>query len=181
MVNSNITIVVAAAIFWVLSCVQAVPFSPALMTRGESGITIALVTGSICLMLPPNEGGDIAESEDTAIAFCQNPSDPSTPGAKLLPDDFIQSSHFVENKEEGWIQVTGRMNRDSYQLESTDEGGQYDTKAPKYASCAGYKTFVQITEPSNNIYCLRCCQSKEHCPVNRSTHGCVQVLPGDYS
>ena len=182
MIKSSIAILVAAvSVVTFFLVVESAPLSPVKRsTPGKSGQTIALVPGSVCLMLPPEESGDIAKSEDCAKAFCQHPNE-STPGAKPLPEGFIQSANFLKNETAGWIQVTGRMDRTSYQLKDTDEGGQYDTRAPLGASCADYSSFVQIMEPANNIYCLRCCKSKHDCPVNRSTHGCNEVLGGQYS
>ncbi len=47
--------------------------------------------------------------------------------------------------------------------------------------CAGYASFVQLIEPQDNIYCIRCCKNKADCPVNKSTHGCKKVLGGNYA
>jgi hypothetical protein len=87
----------------------------------------------------------------------------------------------MENKSAGWVQITGRMDGSAYALSAKDEGGQYDVRAPVGAVCAGYNAFVQITEPDQGIYCLRCCKDKANCPVNKSEYGCERVLGGDYS
>ena len=47
------------------------------------------------------------------------------PGAAAFPTGLIQSAHFV--KEEGYVQVTGLLNRDAYSLSSRDSGGQYES------------------------------------------------------
>ena len=73
------------------------------------------------------------------------------------------------------------MDRSKYGLSANDGGGQYDMRAPVGATCAGYASFVQLTEPDAQIYCIRCCKNKSDCPVNRSTYGCREVLGGDYS
>jgi pyruvate-formate lyase len=46
-------------------------------------------------------------------------------------------------------------------LNSSDDGGQYDIKAPKGASCAGWDYFVNLIEPSGKDYCIRCCVSQK--------------------
>lgn len=122
----------------------------------------------------------IADNEDRAVAFCtENIS--TAPGAKLLPSGFIQSANWKINTDRNWVQVTGRIDRTKYGLDKNDGGGQYDMRAPVGATCAGYSAFVQITEPDENIYCIRCCKNKGDCPVNKSTDGCIDVLGGDYS
>ncbi|KAG0046352.1 hypothetical protein BGZ83_008494, partial [Gryganskiella cystojenkinii] len=160
------------------SSVESIPVH--LKTRGTSGQIGALISESeYCLFLPKNKNGNVAESEDDAVAFCSQDIS-SAPGAQTLPDGFVASTHFVTNEEHGWVQLTGRLNTEVY-LAKDDEGGQYDTRAPIGASYAGYVAFVQITEPDSGIYCIRACKKKSDCPVNRSTYGCVEVLGGDYS
>ncbi|KAG0343978.1 hypothetical protein BG004_004847 [Podila humilis] len=132
-----------------------------------------------CLFLPPMYGGNIAENEDKAVAFCTKPLK-DAPKAAILPKNFIKSAHFTRNTQRGWVQVTGRMDRTKYGLDPNDGGGQYDIKAPVGSFCAGYKHYVELIEPDINIYCIRCCKEKIDCPVNKSTHGCRKVLGGNY-
>ncbi|GJJ72684.1 hypothetical protein EMPS_05042 [Entomortierella parvispora] len=132
-----------------------------------------------CLWLPKMFGGDIAANEDSAVAFCTKSN--IIPSARILPGGFIKSAHFVQNTTAGWVQVTGRLDRSKYGLKSNDGGGQYDMRAPVGAACAGYNSFVQLTEPDAQIYCIRCCMNKIDCPVNKSTHGCEKVLGGNYA
>ncbi|KAG0216320.1 hypothetical protein B0O80DRAFT_471983 [Mortierella sp. GBAus27b] len=134
-----------------------------------------------CIFLPPQPGGGIAEHEDDATAFCTVANVNGATGAQVLPRGFIQTAHFTENKSKKWVQVTGRMDGKKYSLSKSDEGGQYDTKAPLGASCFGYNYFVELVEPDSDIYCIRCCVNKADCPVNKSTYGCEKVLGGDYS
>ncbi|KAF8967574.1 hypothetical protein BGZ46_000139 [Entomortierella lignicola] len=151
------------------------------LQRRGYGQTGALISETeYCIFLPPVRGGNIADNEDRAVAFC-NVQIPSAPNAGILPDGLIQSVHFVENTAQGWVQITGRLNPSAYGLKKSDEGGQYDMRAPVGASFAGYKAFVQITEPDSGIYCLRACKNKSNCPVNKSEDGCVSVIGGDYS
>lgn len=149
---------------------------------GKSGQTGAIWdVNNFCIFLPPSYGGDIAANEDRAVAFCTKNNVYGATNARVLPGGFIQSAHFVSNPSKGYVQVTGRMDRSKYGLSSNDGGGQYDMRAPVGATCAGYASFVQLTEPDAQIYCIRCCKNKADCPVNRSTYGCKSVLGGDYS
>ncbi|KAH7055363.1 hypothetical protein BKA57DRAFT_453633 [Linnemannia elongata] len=152
------------------------------VSAGIAGQTGALISSSeYCIFLPPKYGGDIAESEDVAIAFC-NKAIATAPKAKILPTGFIKSVHLVRNTQKGWVQITGRIDRTKYGLSKNDGGGQYDIKAPPGGSYAGYKYFVQLVEPDSNIYCLRVCTNKADCPTGKSTYGCKGVLgPADYS
>ncbi|KAG0344999.1 hypothetical protein BG005_001527 [Podila minutissima] len=148
---------------------------------GASGQIAALISADqYCIFLPPDEHDtDIAANEDRAVAFCNTPI-ASAPKARLLPEGFIQSLHFVHNTEKDWVQITGRFDRTKYNLKASDGGGQYDMRAPVGAVCDGYKAFVQLTEPDQEIYCMRCCKNKADCPVNRSEYGCKDVLGGVY-
>ncbi|KAF9356351.1 hypothetical protein BGX26_005389 [Mortierella sp. AD094] len=145
------------------------------------GQTAALISATeYCIFLPPNRGGNIADNEDRAVAFC-NVAISTAPNAGIIPTGLIQSVHFVENTAQGWVQITGRLNPSAYGLSKSDGGGQYDMRAPVGAKYAGYNAFVQITEPDSGIYCLRVCKNKSNCPVNKSEYGCKTVIGGDYS
>ncbi|KAF9925519.1 hypothetical protein FBU30_004683 [Linnemannia zychae] len=148
--------------------------------KGNSG-QIAQVESSdnFCFFLPPKEGGDISDNEDRAVAFCTKPMS-KAPGARIFPEGFIQSAHFKEDKEKDWVQVTGKMAPKIYALSKKDGGGQYDIKAPVGSACAGYKYYVNMVEPDGSIFCMRCCQTKEDCPVGKSTYGCKGVLGEQY-
>ncbi|KAF9943119.1 hypothetical protein BGZ67_006487 [Mortierella alpina] len=187
MMRSNLKIVIAAMLVALIATAAMAapkapkkPVAPKPVT-GKAGQTgVVLNQSDFCIFLPPKAGGDIAENEDRAVAFCTKPN---LPGAKaqVLPTGFIQSAHFVSNPSKGYVQVTGRIDRTKYSLKENDGGGQYDIKAPVGAKCAGYNYFVQLTEPDANIYCIRCCKTRSDCPVNKSTYGCKSVLGGDYS
>ncbi|KAF9993091.1 hypothetical protein BGZ79_002310 [Entomortierella chlamydospora] len=145
---------------------------------GQTGVILSQT--DFCIFLPPKFGGDIAANEDRAVAFCTKPNLPGA-NAQVLPAGFIKSAHFVTNTQKGYVQVTGLFDRTKYGLSAKDGGGQYDMRAPVGALCSGYKSFVQLTEPDTQMYCIRCCQNKADCPVNKSTYGCEKVLGGDYS
>ncbi|KAI7820924.1 hypothetical protein BC939DRAFT_387041, partial [Gamsiella multidivaricata] len=146
---------------------------------GQTGVI--LDQSNFCIFLPPKYGGGISENEDRAVAFCTKANLPGATNAQVLPNGFIKTAHFVTNTQKGYVQVTGRIDRSKYGLSSKDGGGQYDMRAPVGATCAGYNSFVQLTEPDAQIYCIRCCKNKADCPVNKSTKGCEAVLGGDYS
>ncbi|KAG0242300.1 hypothetical protein BGW41_004514 [Actinomortierella wolfii] len=147
----------------------------------KNGKTIAIISETdFCTMLPPKWGGGISESEDVAVAFCTKPLS-QAPNANIFPSGFIKSAHLKRNTASDWIQITGRIDRTKYGLSAKDEGGQNDPKAPRGSKCAGYGYYVGFVEPSDNIYCVRCCKNKSDCPTNKSTYGCRQILPGDYS
>ncbi|KAK3809310.1 MAG: hypothetical protein J3Q66DRAFT_391630 [Benniella sp.] len=133
---------------------------------------------SFCLLMPPERGGDIADNLHRSISFCTSGVS-SVPDAKRFPDNFIQSSH-LRKKTDRYIQVTGRIDRDAYDLDDDDEGGQNDPKHPVGALCRDYPYFVQFIEPNDNIFCLRCCKNKSDCPTDRQYDGCRDVIGGNY-
>ncbi|KAF9578182.1 hypothetical protein BGW38_006160 [Lunasporangiospora selenospora] len=179
MVRSTFTTVLAAA-FAALALMSSVSqAAPAPVP--PNGQTAAVISNKeYCIFLPREYGGNIAESEDDAVAFC-NVAIATAPEARTLPQGFIKTVHFVKNTSKNYVQVTGRFDRSKYGLSSSDEGGQYDIKAPNGSKCAGYPYYVQITEPDDQIYCMRCCKNNSDCPRNRSTEGCRDVIGGDYS
>ncbi|KAF9105009.1 hypothetical protein BGX29_000821, partial [Mortierella sp. GBA35] len=151
-------------------------------TPTKMGQTAVILNSTdFCIFLPPKYGGDIAANEDRAVAFCTKPNLPGAPNAQVLPAGFIKSSHYVVNTQKGYVQITGRIDRSKYGLSPKDGGGQYDLRAPVGAIMNGYKSFVQLTEPDAEIFCIRACMTRSDCPVNKSTYGCEKVLGGDYS
>ncbi|KAG0292504.1 hypothetical protein BGZ98_002555 [Dissophora globulifera] len=165
----KITSIVSAAA--ILSGIAAASGNPGQIVQIESAT-------DWCMMMPPEAGGDIAANEDRAIAFCTT-SNPDAPDAKIFPEGFIQSAHFASG--DGYVQITGMIDRTRYSLSSDDEGGQYDLKAPVGSACANYKSYVNLIEPHSNTYCIRCCENKEDCNTGKSTFGCADIVPGDYS
>lgn len=113
---------------------------------------------NFCVFLPPADSVDrgISETEWNAEAFCIGKT-PLATNAGKLHSGFIQSAHFLETEK--YVQVTGKISPTVERLNATDEGGQYDIKAPKGSSCAGWKFYVNLVEPSQNTYCMRCCVS----------------------
>jgi hypothetical protein len=91
-----------------------------------SKLTVVVNSNTLCFFLPPSSGGDIADSEKTAVAFCQSASD--APGAKAFPSGFITSSHYAAGtgtaSGAAYVQYTGTINPSSYGLSSSDEGGE---------------------------------------------------------
>ncbi|KAK9767900.1 hypothetical protein K7432_001880 [Basidiobolus ranarum] len=152
------------------------------ITVGDASInhlTFVNSAESFCLFLPTKPGMIIGEHEDDAEVFCTK-SDSVAPNAQMLPAGFIQSAHFGQT--DSYVQVTGQMNPDAYQLSRQDGGGQFDNRgAPSNSGCAGYTYFVSLIEPNTGTYCIRCCNEKDDCNMGLSTAGCDTVIPGDYS
>ncbi|KAG0368528.1 hypothetical protein BGX24_002790 [Mortierella sp. AD032] len=144
--------------------------------------TVAVISETdFCLFLPPYfSSGGIAANENSAIAFCTKPL-AAAPLAQIFPNDFIRTHHYLKNNVRKYVQVTGRIRREKYCLKSSDQGGQNDKRRPPGAKCDGYPHFVELVEPNENIYCIRCCMSSNDCPTDRDTEGCKAVIPGDYS
>jgi hypothetical protein len=113
---------------------------------------------NFCVFLPPSDSVDrgIADTEWNAEAFCIGKA-PLAKNAGKLESGFIQSAHYLATDK--YVQVTGQINPAKARLNATDEGGQYDIKAPKGSSCAGWKFYVNLVEPAGNTYCMRCCVS----------------------
>ncbi|KAI8084513.1 uncharacterized protein BX664DRAFT_337164 [Halteromyces radiatus] len=126
-----------------------------------------------CFFLPPHPGDDVGATEDQGIPFCSNTT------TNAFPQGLIVSSHF--ESQDAYVQVTGRLNPDAYQLSHTDGGGQYDNKDISDVTCNGYDYFVNMLEPDNGQYCIRCCESQSDCNLGESTKGCEAIVPGDYS
>ncbi|KAF0420590.1 88 kda immunoreactive mannoprotein mp88 [Gigaspora margarita] len=133
-----------------------------------------------CLFLPRNQGQDIGSSEVDAIAFCNNFS-PNAPNARIFPDGLIKTMCLGSGP--GYVQMTGLIDGNVY-LNATDGGGQYDINAPSGAVCHGYDSFVNLIEPNNGRFCIRCCDSSatssKMCDTSRSTDGCVNIIQGKY-
>ncbi|KAI8069404.1 hypothetical protein BC940DRAFT_318255 [Gongronella butleri] len=150
---------------------------------GTAGKTVIVNANTLCFFLPPSPGGDIADSEKNAIAFCNSASD--APGAKAFPSGFIQTSVYRSGTGSGkYVQYTGLINPSKYGLSSSDEGGQYDNHgagSPPGSICSGYPYYVNLVEPAEKDYCIRCCMNSADCPTGRSTAGCQSIIPGDYS
>ncbi|OAD66547.1 hypothetical protein PHYBLDRAFT_22465, partial [Phycomyces blakesleeanus NRRL 1555(-)] len=94
---------------------------------------------------------------------------------------FITTAHYTSN--DTYVQVTGFFDRTKYDLLETDGGGQYDAHGnhkPVGAMCKGYPHFVNLVEPSDNRFCIRCCENEDDCNTGRSEYGCLRVVPGDY-
>ncbi|KAF9331890.1 hypothetical protein BGZ91_011917 [Linnemannia elongata] len=177
--KTSISLAIASiATLLLSSSVHAAPID-ASAASGQTGVILSAT--DYCIFLPPKYGGDIAESEDVAVAFCTKANLAGAPNARVLPTGFIASSHYIENTSKGYVQITGRIDRSKYGLSKDDGGGQYDLRAPVGSKMTGYNAFVQLTEPDTEIFCIRACKNKSDCPVNKSTYGCEKVLGGDYS
>ncbi|KAI8330579.1 hypothetical protein BC941DRAFT_383443 [Chlamydoabsidia padenii] len=163
----HISLVSYLALFLLFSLSQARPIR-------RSSITLKS-DNAFCSFLPPHPGNDVGGTEDDGVPFCTNPD----LGGKMFPTGFIQSAHFVE--KEDYVQVTGRMDPDAYRLSHSDGGGQYDNKDISGVTCNGYKYWVNMLEPDNGQFCIRCCESQASCNLGQSERGCQTIVRGDYS
>jgi hypothetical protein len=134
-----------------------------------------------CLLLPrPHES--VADGESDATAYCTKPQK-DAPGAHTLAAGGLKSVH-LKSTPKHWVQVTGKLVPSKLGLSSKDEGGQYDNHgkgSPAGATCAGWPHFVELVEPAESRYCIRCCESTSDCPTGRSTAGCPALIPGNYN
>ncbi|KAI9314847.1 hypothetical protein BX666DRAFT_1964026 [Dichotomocladium elegans] len=133
---------------------------------------------TFCSYLPPSPGLVIAEAEGEAVPFCTGPQ--SSPSTQTFPPGFIASAHFEQDDVNGFVQVTGRINPEAYDLALTDGGGQYDNKNEMGGTCNGYTYWVNLVEPQEGTFCIRCCQNKKDCNTGISEKGCERIVPGNY-
>lgn len=127
--------------------------------QAGGGQIIQLVDSTnFCTFLPPAGSTDriISNTEWNAQAYCMG-NTPEATNANKLPDGFILSAHYVATDD--YVQITGQIDPSKAQLDPSDDGGQYDIKAPNGASCVGYDFFVNLIEPTGDTYCIRCCVS----------------------
>ncbi|KAI8973869.1 hypothetical protein BDB01DRAFT_807888 [Pilobolus umbonatus] len=142
--------------------------------------TVIHSQSDFCLFLPPQPGLSVTQNRQNGVPFCLKEG--TVPNAKQFPEGFITTAHYSQSAE--YVQVTGFFNRNKYQLDSKDIGGQYDNHAhgrPIGAQCEGYRYFVSLVEPHLERFCIRCCHQEEDCMTGRSSHGCLRVISGDYN
>ncbi|OAD70838.1 hypothetical protein PHYBLDRAFT_102846, partial [Phycomyces blakesleeanus NRRL 1555(-)] len=134
---------------------------------------------NFCLFMPPADSvnRNIADTEWNAEAFCIGKA-PKATNAGKLNDNFILSAHYLATDE--YVQVTGQIDPIKGNLNVTDDGGQYDIKAPDGSSCAGWLFYVNLVEPTIGTYCMRCCNDSKTCNRGISEKGCAHIIPGDY-
>ncbi|SAM03911.1 hypothetical protein [Absidia glauca] len=158
----------------------SVPMVMTLAMQVAGQISQVVDANNFCVYLPPPDSANrnIADTEWNAQAFCMG-NTPKALKANKMPDGFIQSAHFVVTDK--YIQVTGQIDPAKANLNVTDEGGQMDVAAPKGSSCADWKLYVNMIEPTTKTYCMRCCNDKVTCNRGISEKGCAHVIPGDYS
>ncbi|KAI9311319.1 hypothetical protein BX666DRAFT_1997168 [Dichotomocladium elegans] len=157
------------------------PSSPAAPTvDGPHPLVVVQDEDNFCMFLPPKPGMDVATNEDFGIPFCSRKG--MAGDNQEFPEDFVTKKHVESNS--AYIQVTGYIDPTKYGLLPTDQGGQYDNHGngkPIGAQCQGWKYFVNLLEPANSRFCIRCCKSKADCNTGRSEYGCPRVVPGDYT
>ena len=146
-----------------------------------SGITVAIQNATaFCLMLPPQPGQNVGNTEGSSLARCTVPMAEAT-GSLLLPKGFIRSAHFISTNH--YVQVTGQLDRGAYGLAASDQGGEYDSDphgSRPGSVCAGATSYFSYVEPSDNRYCIRCCQSGGDCDSSQDLVGCLSRMTGNY-
>ncbi|CAO3576669.1 unnamed protein product [Absidia cylindrospora] len=150
-------------------------------TSGSNGPQVQLTSANdFCLFLPPQAGANVATTEDDGIPFCMNSA--TVQGSQPFPQGFVTTAHYQQT--ESYTQITGFFDRTKYNLSPEDGGGQYDSHAnhkPTGASCQNFPFFVSIIEPTENRFCIRCCQNTDDCKTGISQNGCQRVVtPGNY-
>lgn len=152
----------------------------AVVVNAKGQIAQVVDANDFCVFLPPSDSTNriISDTEWNANAFCLG-NTPLAKGAEKLPTGFITSAHYV--KTDTYVQVTGQMDYTKANLVGTDGGGQMDVRAPMGSSCAGWKFYVNLIEPTTNTYCMRCCNDDRTCNRGISEKGCAHIIPGDYS
>lgn len=150
-------------------------------TQSGNGPQVQLTSANdFCLFLPPQPGLEVAVNEDNGVPFCMNTA--SVQGSQPFPQGFITTAHYQQT--DSYTQITGFFDRSKYNLSESDGGGQYDSHAnhkPVGSSCQNFPFFVSMIEPSNNRFCIRCCQNTEDCKTGISQYGCARVvIPGNY-
>lgn len=141
-------------------------------------LTATVTREVFCSFLPPHPGGNIGNSESDAVVFC-NKASSDAPDANIFPSGFITTAHFAEG--DGFVQYTGRIDREAYRLSANDGGGQFDSNgSPPGARVSGAKKFVNLVEPDVQHWCIRACTDPGKCNTGDSQAGCEVVIPGDY-
>ncbi|ORX57547.1 hypothetical protein DM01DRAFT_1344376 [Hesseltinella vesiculosa] len=160
----------------------SVAMSMAFLKQIAAGGIVAQVADAndFCMFLPPPgvTGMPISDNEWDSQAYCMG-NTPLASGANTMPAGLILSAHYVAT--DAYVQVTGQIDPTKAGLLATDEGGQCDIAAPQGSSCAGWTYYVNLIEPVNNVYCMRCCNDPVNCNRGISQAGCARIVPGDYS
>ncbi|KAF8707248.1 hypothetical protein AX14_013670 [Amanita brunnescens Koide BX004] len=149
-------------------------------------------TNDHCIIVPRDPHTNIGDSEYSGgeTTYCTS-AGRTSPDQGTLPDNFWKN---VESKTDNgvngnrFIQLTGCINPDSLdRLNADDDGGQYDSSGgpdgqgnPQGSMCIGFKSYVQLIEPSASRACIRCCEDDDDCPTNKDRTGCTNVIAGNY-
>lgn len=86
------------------------------------------------------------------------------------------------------MQLTGCIRPETVdRLNPSDGGGQYDSSGgvggdgnPAGSKCDGYNHYVEIIEPSDKRFCIKCCDNPDDCPLTMDLSGCPAVVNGNY-
>ncbi|KAF9957950.1 hypothetical protein BGZ72_001122 [Mortierella alpina] len=119
--------------------------------------------------LPTTTGGSIGKTFGNPKTFCSEKD--LIKGAEAFPQNFIISSEVKE--WDGYVQVTGVMNRTVYGWNENDQGIKFHPGYPSGLTCSMYKGKLEnklasnfgFIEPNREHFCFRCCHGVEHCDI----------------
>lgn len=150
----------------------------------------------MCLIAPLNPHTDIGVAEGSGTkTYCTAKARYDDPNQGQLPADFFSDARYVEYGTVNYNQVrqiTGCINTSHLsRLNPSDEGGQFDSSGqgndgvPSQSFCIlpgnnkrGF--YVQLIEPAENRFCIRCCENNADCVHTEDTDGCEVAIPGYY-
>ncbi|KAF9514057.1 hypothetical protein BS47DRAFT_1343543 [Hydnum rufescens UP504] len=150
----------------------------------------------MCMIAPLNPHTDIGVAEGTGTkTYCTDTAryDPANQGR--LPTNFFTDAKYAQWGTPGVNevrQITGCINPSSLsRLNPSDQGGQFDSSGqgndgvPSQSFCIlpgnnvrGF--YVQLVEPAENRFCIRCCTKNADCDHTHDTAGCEVAVPGYY-
>jgi len=196
--RSSFTLAALAACL--LPLVSAAPSAPNIYAYKYSPSNIVAVNGldNMCLIAPKDPHTDIGVAEGSGTkTYCTTKGRFNNADQGRLPDDFFKPGEAFY-KVSGTAgknqihQITGCINASHLsRLNPSDEGGQFDSSGqgnngvPHDSFCILPGTnkrgfYVQLIEPAENRFCIRCCESNSDCNHTNDTKGCPVAIPGKY-
>ena len=129
-------------------------------------------SGDFCMLIPVPRGSSVS---------CVVPN-PLVPNVPVFQNNFIVQANYI--KTPTFAQVTGQINPAAQGISPNDPGWFFDDSVAvsqnSRSTCLGYNHFVEIIEPSNNLFCIRCCLNPMDCRTSAANHDCLRDVPGNY-
>jgi hypothetical protein len=150
----------------------------------------------VCILAPRDPHTDIGVAEGSGTrTYCTAKARYDKARQGQLPVDFFSDAKYTSYKgpSGGEIrQITGCIRASKLsRLNPKDQGGQFDSSGqgndgvPPQSFCIlpgknkrGF--YVQLIEPAQNRFCIRCCVNNSDCPHTNDTKGCPVAIPGYY-